>query len=751
MNVKEVTYLFIFFLTTSLFPNEIVLEGKVRDSNTYREISEVNIFISGFKIGTTSDVSGKFRLKIPRLISDMEIVFQHVAYDTLILPVQQAISRQDFYLQEKVIPLPAVDVVAEAERLEIKRDLPQSMSVYKARDFEFKGYTDAGDLLRTDHAVQIDEDLNGKKLAAIRGGNPDEVVVLYNGIKLNSNYDNIFDLSLIDLDDIKRFEVIKGSNTTLYGPEAFSGVINIVPKLYRDYKIRFKQRIGSYNSGDWSLGLNQKINNFNVNYSIRKGASTRDFAEEERTNAQLLNAVEYHQANAIYSYPEPSRNPLISEIGMMYIRSRQDFDNQLDNETLLNFNQMISLNYTGNWGKLREIKISGAYQWLEEEQFLLIDREYLDRDIGDRAFSLKAEKDLNLDLFKLFFGYQYRSGELKYIDDRTSLNEIQVGLQEATINRTHHGFASIAKFSGPTGSTFIDFIDFDMSLRYDRVKDRQTDAMLRGNPMPQQQDSTGVFNQNLWEDLTLKFSSNFGGGAGYFAFNAFMNYGTNVKFPTLFQQISTPGTITSQISESNDLNPEKNRSTEVGLVFMREMRQYPTIFGWELQLSYFKNEYENKFRTYYTPGIPIAFYDNVSSAAISGIEIKPSLYLFKKKVLTEFGYSKYNISEKSAFPFKYDFKYVFNLMIDHAGYGFHLMAFKEGEQSGWIRQTGGELAEITLPAYANIDVHFNKTFDLKGFKTFFNASFRNILSTEYIISGLALRDRRYYLTVGIQY
>jgi len=751
MNVKKISFYFILLLFSNLFANEITIEGKVRDSNTYREISEVNIYIAGFNIGTTSDVAGKFQLRIPRVIDNMEIVFQHVAYDTLILPLAEAVQRKDFYLQEKVIPLPAVDVVAEAEKLDIKKDLPQSMSVYKARDFEFKGYTDAGDLLRTDPAVQIDEDLNGKKLAAIRGGNPDEVVVLYNGIKLNSNYDNIFDLSLIDLDDIKRFEVIKGSNTTLYGPEAFSGVINIVPKLHRDYNIRFKQRIGSYNSGDWSLGLNQKLNHFNVNYSIRKGASTRDFAEEERTNAQLLNTLEYHQANAIYAHPKPSTRAVVNELGLMYIRTRQDYDNQLDNENLLNFNQLVSLHYTGNWGNIHDLKFSGAYQWLEEEQFLLIDREYLDRDIADRSLNFKAEKDVNLDLLKLFFGYQYRFGELRFIDDRTSLDEVPLGLQEATLNRTHHGFASIAKFSGPTGSTFIDFIDFDMSLRYDRVRDRQQEARLRENPAGSAPDSAGVFDENQWDEMTLKFASNFGGGAGYFAFNVFMNYGTNVKFPTLFQQISTPGKLAGQSSADNELRPEKNRSTEVGLTFMREMRQYPTIFGWELQLSYFKNDYENKFRTYYTPGIPIAFYDNVLAASISGIEIKPSLYLFKKKVLTEFGYSKYNISEKSAFPFKYDFKYVFNLIVDHAGYGFHLMVFKEGEQSGWIRQTEGDLAEITLPEYYNIDFHFNKTIDFKGFKAFFNASLRNILSTAYVVSGLALRDRRYYITVGIQY
>jgi outer membrane receptor protein involved in Fe transport len=752
MKILHVSILLLMLLGSESRADEAILQGKVRDNNTHREIAEVNIYIDGFKIGTTSDISGKFSLKIPRLISGMAVVFQHVAYDTLILEVEKALHQKNFYLQERVIPLPSVEVEAEAEKWEIKKDLPQSISVFQARDFEFKGYSDAGDLLRTDYAVQIDEELNGKKLATIRGGNPDEVIVLYNGIRMNSNYDNTFDLSLIELVDIKRFEVIRGSNTSLYGPEAFSGVINIIPQLYRDYKVRFKQRIGSYNSGDWSLGLNQNLKRFNVNYSIRKGAATRDFAEEERTNAQLLNKIEHHQANLVYSNQDSPNRPIVNELGLMYIRTRQDFENQLDDESLLNFNQMLSLHYTGNWGKLKDINISGAYQWLDEQQFLVVGQHYLDREIADRSINLKAQKDFNLNLFDLFFGYQYRFGDLQYLDDRRGLNEVPLGIQEANLNRTHHGIAAIGKFKGPTGSTFIDKMHFDLSLRYDRVRDQQSDSELRGDPATTLDDSTGIFKENNWDDLTVKISSNFGGGTANFAFNIFMNYGTNIKFPTLLQQISTPRALTNQpYDEEAQLKPEKNRSTELGMVFMREMREHPNVFGWELEFSYFSNSYENKFRVYYTPGIPIAFYDNVPVASLSGIEIKPSLFLFRKKVITEFGFSKYNISEKSAFPFKYDFKYVLNMMIDHAGYGLHLMLFKEGEQSGWIRQNSGVLAEVKLPVYSNLDVHLNKTIDIRSFKMFFNASFRNILATEFVVNGLALRDRRYFLTAGVQY
>ena len=89
-------------------------------------------------------------------------------------------------------------------------------------------------------------------------------------------------------------------------------------------------------------------------------------------------------------------------------------------------------------------------------------------------------------------------------------------------------------------------------------------------------------------------------------------------------------------------------------------------------------------------------------------------------------------------------------MIDHAGYSFKLHWFNEGEQVGWIRQETGEFTEVILPDYSNLDLHFSKSFEWKRAKLFLNASGRNLLNKDVILQGLAIRDRRYYLTLGVQ-
>ena len=104
------------------------------------------------------------------------------------MPLEEVKSTARIFLQPRVIPLRALEVEAQGTRLGIEKDLPQRVAVFEAQEFEIRGYVDAADLLRSDHSIQVEEQLSGKKTVAIRGGNPDDVVVLYNGAKMNSTY-----------------------------------------------------------------------------------------------------------------------------------------------------------------------------------------------------------------------------------------------------------------------------------------------------------------------------------------------------------------------------------------------------------------------------------------------------------------------------------------------------------------------------------------------------------------------------------
>ena len=770
----------IFFLTLLLcavniaetYSQELQIAGIVRDINTHRELGNVNIFVKGTQIGTSSDISGKYLLQVRSATGQMIVVFRHIAYEPLEISLDSLVKKQDIYLQPRVIPLMGATIEEERiQFLKIEKDLPQPISLIDAKNFEIRGYVDAGDLLRTDHSVQVEEELSGKKTVAIRGGNPDEVLVLYNGIKMNSSYDNLFDLSLIDLEDIERFEIIKGSNTALYGPEAFSGVINIVPKMEHDYTIRFQQRFGTYHSGNWGLHLHHKLNRLAGSYSIKQGGTKRRFANEPPDKQLLENSSLHHTANISYSFNERSDGQPINTLGAMYVYTSLKHDNRRDVESLSNFNELFSLKYTGDIAIIKHLDLTASLQRLEEEQYLTIDEGSLHRNIADRSFHFNADKRLKFGRVEFLLGYQFQQAELDFLDERDNFNEPNIGLESALFNRQHHGFVSVAKLKGDVTSDFLQTVDLDVSFRYDLVRDKMENPKVRGDTLsPQKGSIIELFNEHNWQEKMFKFALSLPGYRKDLAFKGYLNFGMNTRFPTLLQQICSPTLITSAATQPN-LSPEKNTSLELSIEVARDIRGKQSIYGWQIAGNFFQNYYDNKFRIYTSPGSPIPFYDNVPNARISGVETKSGVFLFRKKLTVELGLSRYFISEKSAFPFKSDFKRTVNFVIDHAGYSFQVHWFKEGEQVGWVRQHNDRFAEttlndypdldvqqdslfaeITLPEYSNLDLHLSKTFKIGKLKLFINASGRNLLNEgTMIFEGLAIRDRRLYLTIGAQY
>jgi len=736
----------IFVVVATGAAQELVINGIVRDINTHQEIRGVNIFVKGIRLGTSSNPAGRYTLRIAAANRQSLIVFQHIGYVAREIPLDSAATKRYVDLQPRVIPFREIEITAENPRaLEIEKDLPQRVAVIEAKNFEIRGYVDAGDLLRTDQSVQVEEELSGKKTVAIRGGNPNEVVVLYDGVKLNSNFDNVFDLSLIDLEDVERFEIIKGSNTALYGPEAFSGVINIVPKLQRDYHFRFQQRVGTYFSGNWGLHLYQKIKRLQGAYSFKRGGSQRTFVDLPADEAQLANNSLHHTANVTYTFSEEDDSSASNFLSAGYIYTALDYDNQRDVESLFNFNHLLSFKYNGDLAWLKRVVLSTSLRQMEEEQFLASGAGALHRIIAERSAHLGVEKRLQFPRFELLSAYQFQAAGLDFTDERANFPEQPAGLSAAEFQRQHHGLVVIAKYHGDSGADFFRQVNVDVSLRHDRVDDRQNNPVTRGGA------TSGIFHQNAWRATMFKFSLNVNGYRSGLTFDGYMNFGHNTKFPTLFEQISSPSALTSRAFQPN-LNPEKNRSTEIGFVLTRDFLQLYGIYGFQFAGNYFQNYYDNKFRLSSVPGIPVAFYDNVQNARITGLEGKSSVFLLRKKVTLEAGISRYFISEKTAFPFKSDFKRTLSLLLDHAGYSFQLHHFKEGEQVGLVRRTDNSFSEITIPDHTNLDLHLSKTFKLGRFKLFANASGRNLLNTgEVELLGLALRDRRYYFTVSAQY
>jgi len=62
----------------------------------------------------------------------------------------------------------------------------------------------------------------------------DYVLILVNGKKLAGDISGNTDLRRIDMNRVKRIEILKGAASALYGSEAMGGVINIITEEPKD-------------------------------------------------------------------------------------------------------------------------------------------------------------------------------------------------------------------------------------------------------------------------------------------------------------------------------------------------------------------------------------------------------------------------------------------------------------------------------------------------------------------------------------
>ena len=108
----------------------------------------------------------------------------------------------------------------------------------------------------------------GATVIYLRGGTPRYTLILIDGIRLNDSLDpNGYDLSNFDMSNIERVEILKGAQSSLYGADAMSGVINIITKKGSGApSLDLNIEKGSYESNRIGINLSEGTESFYFNF-----------------------------------------------------------------------------------------------------------------------------------------------------------------------------------------------------------------------------------------------------------------------------------------------------------------------------------------------------------------------------------------------------------------------------------------------------------------------------------------------------
>src|SRR6266487_4242422 len=127
----------------------------------------------------------------------------------------------------------AEQVVVSATRFDIPLDQsPASVSVISSEDLEQKQIERVSDALREVPGLSVVQTGTAGQLTSVftRGLRSEHTQVLLDGIPINQGLQGAFNFADFTTDDIDRIEVVRGPQSTLYGPRALAGVIQIFTK-----------------------------------------------------------------------------------------------------------------------------------------------------------------------------------------------------------------------------------------------------------------------------------------------------------------------------------------------------------------------------------------------------------------------------------------------------------------------------------------------------------------------------------------
>jgi vitamin B12 transporter len=158
-------------------------------------------------------------------------------------------------------------VVTASRGLESRASVTQTLSVVSRADLQTLGSSELADVLRIVPGTSVEgtgREGGGPTSLFIRGGDSDYNVVLIDGVRANLDGGR-FDFSRIAAGEIERVEVLRGAQSSLWGADAMTSVVQIITK--RTSATGVPEISGSLEGGSFST--------FRGNAGVYGGAGTK--------------------------------------------------------------------------------------------------------------------------------------------------------------------------------------------------------------------------------------------------------------------------------------------------------------------------------------------------------------------------------------------------------------------------------------------------------------------------------------------
>jgi len=595
---------------------------------------------------------------------------------------------------------------------------PSKIEIFNSEQIQNKNGERLSDILQMAGGVYIKSYGGNSSLKTLsyNGLIQENILILLDGVRMNSFQNSQIDLSLISKDNIERVEVINNGHSSVYGSDASGGVVNVVTKsdypFKNDFSINFLNQYGSYGYKKFLVNVSKRTDRlmFGLKYAnesskddfdyyyfdgvseIMKSRENSDFGFTSYTFTAQLPLIKKGKINFYSDYFENERSIPGIEAGSPSSDTKQidrNWNNILTYENTFghNFSIRSSFNFQNNLMNYKNSTITNSYY-------------------KNLVYTSSSQIDFNSNKIKTSVGYDFSYAKLKSNEVEDNAKRIQTGL---------YLLSEIELFN--TGSLKI-----YPSIRFDNYSDINKSYLS----------SKWGFNFKPFESIKLHLRT---------------SLGNNLRAPT-FNELYWKN------SGNKELNSEKSINFDAGMIYNFEFFSNNT-----LDLSYTYVDANDKI--IWRPSssglwLPV----NLTSSRSDVLSVDLIVdKVFSKNVYSNISF-KYahtsSVKKSSEFPGdpsfnkqifyvpKNNFKVNFSLFIKHVGinlfYNLIGKRYTDFENSSYLPAT--ELLD------GNIFINF-EMFDI-DIQTKFEVN--NILNKNYqLVSGYPMPLRNYKLGFSLTY
>ncbi|HUR65554.1 MAG TPA: TonB-dependent receptor, partial [Chitinophagaceae bacterium] len=283
----------------------------VTDAGSGEPLSNVSIMAKGDAIHTVTNTNGKATTLVP--VGKINVIFSSIGFKSKTIELNIPLSNTDSVIavalekEEKELGEVIVSSSRTNSRIE---NTPTRVEVLGAEEVD----EESG--IKPSHTVSLLGDVAGiqaQQTSAvsnntelrIQGLPGNYTQILKDGVPLFGGYGGSFSIMQVPPLELKQIEIIKGSNSTLYGGGAIAGMINIISKRPKQGQKERQLLINQSSLGETNLHifLSERSGKFGYtfftggNYQKQEDVNKDGFSDLGRTETVFIHPV-------LFFYPD---------------------------------------------------------------------------------------------------------------------------------------------------------------------------------------------------------------------------------------------------------------------------------------------------------------------------------------------------------------------------------------------------------------------------------------------------------------